>query len=220
MSSEILAALVILLIFFILLFLTNYLYNHFKWPSENSRKFLHVSGGILALTAFRFIESHWLILILCGGAFLILLITFLKKMMPSVHETKRISFGSILFPIPIYICFLASKYLNNDTVFYLPIALMTISDTLAEWGGKKWGRYSRSFFLGQKTLAGSLCFAVSSFVICFFLLLFFNSFSSLQLVEYASLLTLVATLAELFTLKGFDNLTVPLSALVVLYFLS
>ena len=139
--------------------------------------------------------------------------------MPSVHETKRVSFGSILFPIPIYICFFASKYLNNDTVFYLPVALMTISDTVAEWGGKKWGRYARSFFRGQKTLAGSLCFALSSFVICFFLLLLFNSFSYIQLVGYALLLTLVTTLAELFTLKGFDNLAVPLAALIILYFL-
>jgi dolichol kinase len=219
LSSEILAALVILLIFFLLLFLTSYLYNHFKWQAENSRKFLHVSGGLLALTAFRFIESPWLILILCGGAFLILLATFLKKMMPAVHETKRISFGSILFPVPIYICFVASKYLNNEADFYLPIALMTISDSVAEWGGKKWGPYSRSFFRGQKTLAGSLSFAVSSFIICFFLLLIFNSFSYLQLVGYSLLLTLAATLAELVTLKGFDNLTVPLVTLIVLYFL-
>jgi phytol kinase len=211
------AAIILLLIFFILIFITNYLYKHYKWASENSRKFIHVCGGILCLFGFWFIQSHWWVLVLCAIAFVILLITFLKKSMPSVHETKRVSYGSLLFPIPVYFCFLASRYWNNDLFFYLPISLLTFSDTLAEWGGNKWGDRTLTFFRKQKTLAGSLCFAVSAFLICFILFFYFTPFSLLIVVEFSFLLMLITTLAELLALRGFDNLTIPLSALVTLH---
>jgi len=220
MNSELLVAGILLLIFFIFILITNFLYRHYKWSSENSRKFLHVSGGILCLSAARFIKSHWVVFILCAIAFIILLVTFLKKTMPSIHETKRVSFGSIVFPIPIYICFFASKNLNNDLLFYIPISLLTFSDTLAEWGGNKWGRYTLSFFHEQKTLAGSLCFAASALIICFIFLFHLTPFSPLLLTGYSFLLVIITTLAELMTLKGLDNLTVPLIALFILYLIS
>src|ERR1043166_8899619 len=139
MSPEFLTTVILLLLFLILIIIANYLYKHYRWSSENSRKFIHVAGGILCLVGFRFVHSHWYVLILCSIAFTILLITFIKKTLPSIHNTRRISFGSILFPIPIYFCFLASKHWNNNLFFYLPVFLLTISDTLAEWGGNKWG---------------------------------------------------------------------------------
>ena len=219
MNPELLAASVLLIIFFILLVITNYLYRQYKWSAENTRKFLHVSGGILCLSAVRFIQSHWWILILCTVAFIILLVTFLKKSLPSVHEIKRVSWGSILFPIPIYICFFASKHWTNDLFFYIPVSLLTISDAFAEWGGNKWGRYSLSFFHEQKTLAGSLCFGASSYIICFIFLFYLTTFSSSLLIGYSFLLMIMTTSAELITLKGFDNLTVPTVALFILYFI-
>lgn len=137
--------------------------------------------------------------------------------MPSIHGTQRVSWGSIVFPIPVFVCFLASKEWGNGVFFYLPVSLLTISDTLAELGGNKWGDRTLSFFHKQKTLAGSVCFAVSAFIICFFLFLHFSTTSILPLIENSFLCMIVTTLAELTTLKGFDNLTVPGSALILLY---
>jgi phytol kinase len=101
--------------------------------------------------------------------------------------------------------------------FYLPVFLLTISDTLAEWGGNKWGDQTISFFNKQKTLAGSMCFAVSALVICSLLLYCFMSLSSTQLLGYSFLLMFTTTIAELITLKGFDNITVPGAAVLLLY---
>jgi phytol kinase len=137
--------------------------------------------------------------------------------LPSIHKTRRVSFGSILFPIPIYFCFLASANWNNSVFFYLPVFLLTISDTLAEWGGHKWGAQTISFFNKQKTLAGSLCFAISAFIICVAVLFYFVSTSTAQLLGYSFLLMFTTTLAELLTLKGFDNITVPAAALLLLH---
>jgi len=220
MSHDLLATIALLLSFLILIVITNYLYKRFKWASENSRKFIHVTGGFLCLLGFRFIGSHWYVLILCSIAFVILLVSFVKKSLPAIHETKRVSFGSILFPIPVYACFLVSQYSGNDLFFYLPVTLLTVSDTLAEWGGNKWGDKTMSFFQKQKTLAGSICFGISSFIICLLLLFYFNDFSTWALVIYSLVCMLITTIAELVTLKGFDNLTIPASALAVLYFIA
>lgn len=217
MSQEFLATIVLLFLFLLLIIITNYLYRYHNWSSENSRKFIHVAGGILCLVGFRFIHSHWYVLILCSMAFSILLITFIKKSLPAIHKTSRISFGSILFPIPVYVCFLASECWNNHVFFYIPVFLLTISDTLAEWGGNKWGDHTISFFNKQKTLAGSMCFAVSSFIICIFLLFYFLAPSPGILIGYSFLLMLITTVAELLTLKGFDNITVPAAALLFLH---
>jgi phytol kinase len=217
MSREFLATIALLFLFLVLILITSYLYKNHNWSSENSRKFIHVAGGILCLTGFRFIHSHWYILILCSIAFSILLVTFIKKSLPAIHKTRMVSFGSVLFPVPVYFCFLASEYWNNDVFFYIPVFLLTIPDTLAEWGGHKWGDHTISFFNKQKTLAGSICFAVSSFIICIFLLFYFISPSTELLVGYSFLLTLTTTVAELLTLKGFDNITVPATALLLLH---
>jgi dolichol kinase len=101
--------------------------------------------------------------------------------------------------------------------FYLPVFLLTISDTLAEWGGNKWGHRTTSFFDKQKTLAGSLCFAVSSFIICILVLFYFTTPSPALLLGYSFLLMLATTVAELITLKGFDNITVPAASLLLLH---
>ncbi|HEY2721333.1 MAG TPA: hypothetical protein VGI82_06395 [Chitinophagaceae bacterium] len=137
--------------------------------------------------------------------------------MPAIHKTKRVSFGSILFPIPVYACFFISKHFNNDLFFYLPVSLLTISDTLAEWGGNKWKDHTIAFFHHQKTLAGSLCFAISSFLICVLLVFYFVNAPAPVLIAYCFLLALITTLAELVTMKGFDNLTIPASASIILY---
>lgn len=216
MSREVLAPIILLVLFLLLIIITNYLYKHRGWSSENSRKFIHVGGGILCLTGFRFIHSPWYVLILCSIAFAILLVSFIKKTLPSIHKTKRISFGSVLFPVPVYFCFFASQYWNNDVFFYLPVFLLTISDTLAEWGGNKWGNRTVAFFNKQKTLAGSLCFAVSSFIICVLVLFYFIAPSTGLILGYSFLLMFTTTIAELLTLKGFDNITVPAAALLLL----
>ncbi len=127
-----------------------------------------------------------------------------------------LSFGSIFFPVPVYICFFAANKFDNYLLFVLPISILTISDTVAEWGGKRWGSFSRSFFQGQKTLAGSICFAVSCFFITLVMLavIFRIPFGKSFLITAS--LSVIVTAVELVSLKGYDNLTVPISALALL----
>jgi phytol kinase len=218
MLTQPLIVLIFLLLFLLLVVITQWLYISRIAP-EKSRKFIHVSGGILALFLPLCIQSHWWILLLCGSSFLLLLFTYLFKQLPGIHKTKRYSLGSLFFPIPVYVCFLVAVMMGNFLLFYIPISLLTFSDTAAEWGGKQWGRYTRSFFQNQKTMAGSLCFALSAWLICLLWLavLFHLPFHHSLIIGF--LVMLAATIAEALSLKGWDNLTIPAAAAGTLYLL-
>ena len=215
MNQQIVYAIIFLGIFLLLVTVAHALYKFFKLPAETSRKFLHVSGGILALCSPIFFTSHICVLILCSLAFLLLFFTYLKSWLPAIHQTKRKSIGSVVYPISIYLCFLIAMKHHNHLFFYLPISLLTVSDTIAELGGKKWGNNSRMFMYRQKTVAGSISFAVSALVISIGWGVIFK-FPAQQIIIISITTTVIATIAEMVSIKGWDNITVPLVTLVLL----
>jgi dolichol kinase len=210
------AALLFLSIFLLLTTIAHLLHKKAGMPAEFSRKFLHVSGGILSLFAVLFFRSHLTVMVICSLAFLFLLFTYAKHWLPAVHQTKRRSVGSIIFPIPVYLCFLAARLLSSDMYFLLPIAFLTFSDTVAEWTGRKWGKRTKQFFNGQKTLAGSAGFFLCSVLIAAVLAYYFGVELKPGVVLVIST-SLFATVAELVSTNGYDNLTVPFTALLFVY---
>jgi len=208
-------ALFILLAFILLVVIAHLLHTKLHVPVDSSRKFLHISGGMLALCMPLLLPTHWWVLGLCLLAFFLLLFTYLLNYLQGIHGTKRKSIGSIIFPVPVYICFLCSEIWNSNLLFYLPICLLTIADPIAEWGGKKWGHLTKSFFNHQKTLAGTICFAIAAFVLSISITSAYNR-SLIGILMISIAVPVVSGLSELISLKGWDNITVPLSSLLIL----
>ena len=220
MNKQLLWLILFLFLLLLLILISEVLHKHFKWPAERSRKFMHVSGGLICLLFPTIFSSHWWVLVLAFIAFLILLVTYVKKMLPSVHETKRYSLGSVLFPIPVYACFLMAQMNNNDLFFYLPVSLLAISDTAAEIGGHtRWGYHGKQFFNGQKTLAGSAYFFITAIIVNAGWLYIGYHLPIDKVLQVGLLISLLATLTELATLHGWDNLTVPAVTLLLLQLL-
>lgn len=207
--------LLILLAFLALVGAAYALHRFAGLPSEVSRKFLHVSGGLLALSCPLWIHDPSSMLLICGAAFLFLLVTFWLRSLPAVHRTARRSVGSVVYPVPVFLCFLAATRYDNSLYYYIPIAFLTLSDTAAEWGGKKWGHLTLSLMGGQKTLAGSFFFACTSFLLVLFIGLASGRDAGAVLL-LATATSLTGTLAELVSTRGLDNLTVPLGTLLCL----
>lgn len=209
MNSQFLWLLFFLLLLLILIIAAELLHRYMKFSTEQSRKFLHVSGGLMCLLFPLLFHSHWWVLPLTTIAFIILLFTYTKKMLPSIHLTKRYSVGSVLFPIPVYACFLAAELNHNDLYYYIPVSLLTISDTMAEIGGNLWGHLGKKFFGGQKTMAGSICFFVTAIVVNLIWLYGFYHLPVTDVWKIGLTIAFIATITELVTLHGWDNLTVP-----------
>ena len=215
MRQQTIYAMIFLGIFLLLVLVAHVLYKIFGVSTETSRKFLHVSGGFLALSSPLFFTSHWWVLMLCSLAFLLLLFTYIRHWLPSIHQTRRKSIGSVIYPIPIYLCFLIASQKNNTLLFYLPISLLTISDTIAELGGRRWGKASGNLMNSQKTVAGSISFAISALVISIAWQMKSND-SLMQITIISLTITVIATVTEMVSTRGLDNITVPLSTLACL----
>jgi dolichol kinase len=217
MNSQLLWLSVFLLILVVLIGISELLHRKLGVKPEHSRKFLHISGGSMCLLFPSIFNSHWWLLVLAVIAFSILLITYRKKLLPSVHRTKRYSFGSVLFPIPVYLCFLFAQLQQNFLFFYIPVSLLAISDTAAEMGGNTWGHKTKQFFGGQKTLAGSISFFITAFLVCYIWLNVVTLFPAPEAMKISIIISVSTAIAETITLHGWDNLSVPAVATVVLY---
>lgn len=204
---------------FALLFVSaELLYHYKKWQPEYTRKWVHTGTGLLTLLFPVWLSSVWSVLLLCSLFFIILIVSLYFKWLGSINNIDRKSFGSFLYPVSVFTCFYFYTYSPGHQIilFYLPILLLAICDPVAALMGQKWP-YGRLSFAGSgKTLSGTGAFFILSIIVSF---VAFIIFSPPLIFSYSLCVLLVsvgATLAELLSVKGTDNLTIPLATLAIL----
>ncbi|MDK2977329.1 MAG: phytol kinase [Bacteroidales bacterium] len=195
-------------------------YRRLKIKGEFTRKFAHFAST-LAVVPFPYIfPSHWYVLILASIFFAVLLITYQIKQLKSIHDIERKSMGSYLLPFSIYITFLISDLSGNKFIFILPMLILAISDPMAAILGINIVNFNgRIKIFGRKlkkTYLGSGAFLLSSFIISVIAFYFHFKVFDLKLFWLALIISVVGTLAELISWRGSDNLTIPLSIVLIL----
>jgi phytol kinase len=207
--------------FLVLFALAEILFHFAKVKVEITRKFVHLSSGILTLTFPLWLDSHWQVLVLCTAFAVLLLASKSFGFLKSVNGVDRHTHGSVLFPLSVYLCFHLCIYYGSLIFFYAPMLVLAISDPLAALFGKRWPKGKYKFFSETKTLVGSSAFYFSAFITVFCLLLYFiPSLSALHLIILSAMISFFATLSEALSVKGFDNLFIPLTVagVLLLYF--
>lgn len=195
-------------------------YRRLKIKGEFTRKFAHFTAT-LAVVPFPYIfTSHWYVLILASAFFAVLFITQHGKQLNSIHGIERKSIGSYLLPVSIYITFLISDLTGNKFIYILPMLILAISDPMAAILGINIKAYNgRIKLFGRKlnkTWLGSGAFLVSSFVISILAFYFHYLTFDLKIFWLALVISVAGTLAELISWRGSDNLTIPLSVVLIL----
>lgn len=195
------------------------LYHFLHIKAELTRKLVHFGTGILTFLFPVFLSSHIWVLALCASFALILIVSLQFKLLPSINAVDRITWGSLCYPLAVYICFVANEFNGNKSIlFYLPILILAICDPLAALVGKRWPWGKYSIFGNHKSLAGSFVFfIIASILSCFYI----QQYAALNLgvLIPALLIALVATVAEAISNKGFDNITIPLAVAITSLFL-
>ena len=213
MNEEIIHIILLASSFLILFTSAEILYHKFNVEAELTRKYVHIVTGLLTMLFPQMLTNHWSVLILCAS-FLLILITSLKfNLLPSINNIDRVSRGSILYPIVVYSCYLMSSFHLSFTMFYIPILILAISDPLAALIGRKWSVLVYTTFGYNKSLGGSLAFFLSSFLISYLLLTLFESEGIIYISVLVAVLT---TFTESISHKGYDNLTIPIAAMLPL----
>jgi len=196
------------------------IYRKFSPEGEITRKFAHFSSVLATLPFPYFFPSHWYILALAALFAVVLFSTRRGKLLLSIHGIERKSIGSYLLPIAIYVTFLIAELLDNKFLFILPILILAVCDPLAAILGMSNTHFNRRIRIAgitlNKTWLGTGSFLVSSFVISILALYFYREVFDFKTFWLAALVAVVTMFAEMISWRGSDNLSIPLSAVLVL----
>ena len=220
MRQEISHPLLLSTCFLALFGLAEFLYHQRKIKAEWTRKIVHIGTGIITLLFPILLHNHWQVLFLCGSFLLILLASLKYKLLPSINGIDRVSYGSILYPIVVYGCYVMFLSAQKGLiVFYLPILILAICDPAAAIIGKNHPFGPYQIGKSKKTISGSLAFFLTCLLItaASFYLIGITAFSSWKIIEFALFISMAATAAEAIGGKGTDNLTIPASVTLTLY---
>ncbi len=177
-------------------------------PAEWTRKLVHLCGGIVCAALPWIFAWHWTVLAL-GVAFAgIIWGTRRLGVLGSVHGVERHSQGGIYFPIAVYLLFLLAAH---QPVFYLiSILVLVVADTLAAVLGTAYGRRVYAVETDRRSLEGSAVFFLTTFLCVHLPLLLLTGIDPLASVVIGVQLALLVTFFEAISLRGNDNLIVPL----------
>lgn len=183
-------------------------------PVEWTRKSVHIGGGLVALAFPWIFSSHWAVLGL-GIAFgLILWGTRKLGLLGSVHGVERRSEGGLYYPVAIYLLFL----IGADTpVFYLiSLLALVLSDAFAALLGTAYGRHTYRVETDQRSVEGSAVFFFTTFLGVHLPLLLLTQVDRAATVLVAVQIALLVTFLEAVSLRGNDNLIVPIATYYLL----
>ena len=204
---------------FLGLFATAEILFHFaKIKAELTRKLVHFGTGILTLLFPILLSGHWPVLFLCASFAVILVLSLRFNLLRSINAIDRESVGSIAYPVSVFGCFLMYEFHDHTYIFfYMPILVLAICDPLAALCGKRWpiGKYKVGS--SGKTFLGSFMFFASCAILCGFLLYSSHHYETeMPKVLLAILIAVVATITEAVSGRGYDNITIPASVLLVM----
>ena len=198
------------------LFLIQSAYRRYKFSSEISRKIAHITVGLVSLIFIRLIDDIYIIGMISLGTFVLLLLTKMKDGLESIHKTERKSIGSVVYPLPIFICYAVALRENSQLYLYLPLLTFILADPAAASVGLSLGWKPYRIWNEKRTISGSMAFFISTVLISLVVVNIHAGAGFLDRFWILLLIALPATLIESVSPRGSDNLTVPLAQLILI----
>lgn len=185
---------------------------------EGARKFIHIGVSnwwILAILFFKGDYALWFAIIAPITFIILNYLSYRLDLIKAMERGGKGSLGTVYFPISLLILVIISfGVLNRPEFGAFGILILGYGDGLAAIIGKSYGKKE---LMHGKTLEGTLTMFLASLLVSLILVfVFLNGFNSIYI---AFILAVSATVIELYSPKGLDNLTVPLGSSVILYLL-
>ncbi len=185
---------------------------------ELIRKALHVLMGFVTLSfPFLFNES-WPVVTLSVVTAVILSLVGKLDLLNSwgcvLKADGRQSYGHICFPVGIGILFTLT--LGQPLFFCIPVLILTLADAVSALVGIKYGAHKYNTVDGTKSTEGSLAFFAFALMGTLIPLDLFTALSAETILCISFIMGILAMLFEGIAWRGFDNIAIPLGALLVL----
>lgn len=186
---------------------------------ELIRKAVHVLMGCVTLSFPYLFEESWPVAVLSIATAVTLSFVGKLKMLNSwgcvLKADGRQSYGHICFPLAIGILFTLT--FEQPLYFCIPVLILTLADAVSAMVGIKYGTHKYATVDGAKSTEGSLAFFTFALLGTLVPLDLFTTMPADKTLFISLIMGILAMLFEGIAWRGFDNLAIPLGALLVLH---
>ena len=181
---------------------------------EHTRKLVHLGGSAIGVFLPLLVQSWPVALALTGSLSLLFLVTSKGKWLRSVGGVERSSRGSEYYPLAVFLVFVLA---GDEYWRYLAsLLVLGVADAFAALIGGEYGRIRYAVEDEKKSLEGSLVFLVVAYLAIQLPMLLLTQLPAPTIVLSSLLVALVVTGFEAVSLRGADNLFVPIATCVIL----
>jgi phytol kinase len=189
------------------------------WPTEFTRKVIHIAAGSWVI-AIICLFDHWWWGVVPTASFVILNYIFYRFTIFKAMDTRGSTPGTVYFALSITILLLLLWPRGQEGVVAVGVMPMTWGDAFASLIGVRWGRHGYEVLGSRRSWEGSAAMFFFSLSATFVVLLLVGlPLSPAEGFLYSLLVALGATLVEAFSPWGLDNLSVPFFSTGLLYLL-
>lgn len=181
---------------------------------EWTRKLVHLGGGAISLSFPFFINSPWVVLGMALSLSALFWLGAEKDFLKSLHSVDRSSRGSEYYPLAIFFVFLLSA--DRVWIYIASVLTLALADSFASLVGGRYGRIRYEVGSSSKSLEGSLAFLLLAFFAIYIPCMFMTELPGLVCLFCALLVATLVTGFEAVSLRGSDNLFVPIGVCVIL----
>jgi len=194
---------------------TEVLHRGLGVSGEDTRRFAHITGTLVAAT-LPFALS-WGQIVLVGGTFTVLLAWSRQRgTLQGLHGVDRTTWGEVFYPAGLAL--LAALQPSRELFVYGTL-VMGLSDGAAGFVGQHFGRHRIGIGPATKSVEGSMTFLVTTLLVGVAVLLIGAEDATLPVLA-AAVAAVALTAVEMVLPWGLDNLLLPIAAAGVLGFIT
>ena len=198
--------LIVASIYILVIFLTSKLFK--KKGKEVTRKYIHIMLSNIWFISLAFFDNFIIAAILPMLFVIINSLSYKFNLIKIMErEDKKEGIGTVYYAISLTILSLVTFYINKPILALPGILIMGYGDGLAAVVGQSIKSKSFNIFGSTKSIAGSTTMFIVSLIIS---VLIFAFIGVDYLIAKSILIAFIATILEAISVKGLDNITVPI----------
>jgi dolichol kinase len=214
MTADLRGAAIITLFFLILLIIAE-AWSRLGHPKpEWTRKLVHLGGGLIGLALPWLIESPLIVFVLTASLSTLFVLGERWNFLRSLHKVERKTRGSEYYPLAIWLVFVLAA--DRKWLYLSAVLTLAMADAFAALIGSRYGKHRYEVEDEFKSVEGSLVFFVIAFAVTSLPMLLMTALPRATCLLSALLVAMLVTIFEAISLRGTDNLFVPIAVVFVL----
>ncbi|MCU0572394.1 MAG: hypothetical protein MUC41_05310 [Syntrophobacteraceae bacterium] len=188
--------------------------RRWKADPELTRKTIHLLAGVACILFPFLIQSTWVVFSMAVLFTAVLALGAKTSQLKSLTDVNRVSWGSECYPLAIFLVYLIAR--DQLWLYSSSLLVLAVADAFAALIGTRYGTLLYEIEDSRKSLEGSLVFLIIAFLSIHLPTLLLADFPRSTTVLAALLVALLVTGFEAVSLRGWDNLFVPVGVALIL----